>query len=736
MGALSALVRFALARAQHASVRLVAVLAMFVALVGCHAPPNLELRHWTLVVPSTAVEAPLELPTRIDDRLPRRRCTYLLHTRAVLPQELRGQALALSVPMLRAIATVRVNGQDVASSNEPLLAVYRASGPHRWHIPAELTADGELSIEMTVHHDWQQSAWLDTTPHLTRADTSDPSMQWAQVFADVLPIFAVGLLLGTGFASAVLYAFDRRKKGFAGLAVTSFTVSEYLLFEAGISQFLGPELEVPFMGACVTTGALSQVAMLHAHFSLPPPGRIWIVGWIVTLLIGVVSRDPFTSSLIVGASSIAFIACCVVYLLFICVRAYRAPVPAPTSMINLIAFTAFGLFLIPTACHWTGVRTESAVAVQSAVVGITLFALTQFYALSQMHTLALRTSETRQGEIALLNQELRRQLAERSARLSDALARLGANQGATPKLVHGATVDGDYIVVRELGKGAMGTAYLVNRISDGAVLAIKVLTNISDARIMARFAREAHIAARIQHPNLLSIIDIRFSSSGFMYLVMEYVDGSPLFAHRDRFGDLPWALVTLRGIAEGLAALHAAGIVHRDIKPDNILMTASDLPKIADFGISRMMDDPPGSEGPHASPPPRVVHPDEATASLSFRPPGSLLTEEGEIVGTPAYMAPELVGISAPPGPAADVFSFGVLAFELLTGQRPFETPPAVALLHGEVPKAPIGMDTIRTDIEPQLVRLIEASLRSPPELRPTSRELVEAFRAISERIQ
>ncbi len=730
--------RSAWARWKQGSFRLVAAVVFFLGLVGCHAPAStLELRDWKLQVPSSALETSLELPARIDDRLPRHRCTYVLRTRVALPPELRGQALALSVPMLRALATVRVNGRDVASSNEPLIAVYRASGPHRWLVPTELTTDPEISIEVTVHHDWQQSAWLDTTPHLTRADAFDPTMQWAHVFGDILPILAVGLLFGTGFASAVLYALDRRNKGFAGLAVTGFTVSEYLLFEAGITQFLGPQLEMAFMGMCVTTGALSQVAMLHSHFSLPPPGRVWTVGWIATLLVDLTFRDPFSSSLIVGRVSIAFITCCVMYLLFLCVRAYRRPVPAPTSMINFIAFAAFGACLVPTGFHWTGIRTESAAAVQSAVVGIMLYALTQFYALSQMHTLAIRTSEMRQGEIGVLNQELRRQLAERSARLSEALARLGASQSGTPQLIGGTEVDGEYRVVRQLGKGAMGTAYLVHRISDGAVLAIKVLTNISDARIMARFAREAHIAARIQHPNLLSIIDIRFASSGFMYLVMEYVDGSPLVAHRHRFGELPWALVTLRGIAEGLAALHAEGIVHRDIKPDNILMTQGGLPKIADFGISRMVDDPrpPESRPPVMPSSGQRAELDSAdtTASLSALPQGgSFLTEEGEVVGTPAYMAPELVGLREPPGPAADVFSFGVLAFELLTGRRPFDTAPAVALLRGDAPSEPLAVDAVRPDVDPRLARLIEASLRSAPELRPTSRELVEVLHVIA----
>ena len=138
----------------------------------------------------------------------------------------------------------------------------------------------------------------------------------------------------------------------------------------------------------------------------------------------------------------------------------------------------------------------------------------------------------------------------------------------------------------------MGVVYEVTRVSDGRRLALKVLTTEATGISLARLAREAEVAGKITHPNLVAIVDVDVSSAGELYIVMELVKGQSLSEARKYYGNVQWALGVLGQIASGLAALEASGIVHRDLKPANVLLTGNDntpIAKICDFGIARVM---------------------------------------------------------------------------------------------------------------------------------------------------
>jgi len=279
--------------------------------------------------------------------------------------------------------------------------------------------------------------------------------------------------------------------------------------------------------------------------------------------------------------------------------------------------------------------------------------------------------EARNREVGVLNDELRRQVTDRSRQLAEALQRMGALPlRGSSRLAPGQRIDDRYDVVRELGAGGMGAVYEVVRVTDGRRLALKVLTTATTGTSLARLAREAEVAGKIAHPNLVSIVDVDVSGTGELYLVMELVDGRPLSEARARYGNVEWALGVLAQIANGLAALHAGGVVHRDLKPGNVLLTAHDIAKIADFGIARVADE--------------AITPDPHAATISSEPasaptmPASAnpLTETGAVMGTPLYMAPELAFGVKDAQPSSDVWSFGVLAFELLVGVTPFATLP------------------------------------------------------------
>jgi hypothetical protein len=326
--------------------------------------------------------------------------------------------------------------------------------------------------------------------------------------------------------------------------------------------------------------------------------------------------------------------------------------------------------------------------------------------------------EARRREVDALNDELRRQVAERSRELTEALAR--SEGSVTPAALEvGDTFDGRYRVTRALGRGGMGAVYEVERTRDGKKLALKVVTGAMSAKHAARFAREAEIGARLQHENLVSIVDVGIAAGATPFLVMELVQGGSLEDRRARFGDAAWARPIVRQIAAGLAGLHGNRIVHRDLKPGNVLLVdngdaGAPLAKISDFGISRFgaLDD--GSE----------VDVEGATmtpGAANARPRD--LTETGGLMGTPVYMPPE-AWFGPAKHPSADVFSLGVLAYEALTGRSPFAVPPVLLVRSRQPIPTPAPLD----GVDGRVASLVLACLRVEPLDRPRAREVAEAL--------
>jgi serine/threonine protein kinase len=303
-----------------------------------------------------------------------------------------------------------------------------------------------------------------------------------------------------------------------------------------------------------------------------------------------------------------------------------------------------------------------------------------------------RNAATR--ELATVGTELRRQLAERSRDLAH-IAALMSKAKAPPRLIAGDLVDERYRVARAVGEGGMGRVYEIERLADGKRLALKVLVKVADAAALARFAREAQIAARLEHPNVVAAIDLGLLRSGAPFIVMELVAGASLAEFRDRYGDVSWALRLLAQVAEALAAMHARSIVHRDLKPANVLVTDSCV-KVADFGLSRIADE----NGVAAS-----------------------LTRSGVLMGTPWYMAPELAHGARAAQPPSDVFSLGVLAYELLARRLPYDSPPVFTPPDRSPPPL--------SGVVPELARLIDDCLRIRPEERPSAVELAHCLRAL-----
>ncbi len=319
--------------------------------------------------------------------------------------------------------------------------------------------------------------------------------------------------------------------------------------------------------------------------------------------------------------------------------------------------------------------------------------------------------EERGHEIETLNEELRHQLERRSRELSNALSSgrgLGTSTGA---LTRGAVVDARYRVESRLGAGAMGAVYECTRLTDERPVAVKVMTGILRSEQAQRFAREAEIAAKVRHENLVPLVDVGIAPEGFLYLVMELVRGNTLEDERDRFGNVDWGLPLLADVARGLVALHEAKIVHRDLKPSNVLLdrrgTNAVRARIADFGIAR----------PDESPALAATVDVNSNSALTATAPAAL-TKTGALVGTPLYMPPEAArGESSL---ASDVFALGVVVHEVLACEYPFASPPVLGARVGQ-------REALRLSprLPPSLSALVREALHPEPLRRPAAGDVL-----------
>ncbi len=262
-----------------------------------------------------------------------------------------------------------------------------------------------------------------------------------------------------------------------------------------------------------------------------------------------------------------------------------------------------------------------------------------------------------------------------------------------------------YRTGRELGRGGMARVYLAHDVKHGRDVAIKVLRpELSQSLGHDRFLREIEIAARLRHPNIVPLYDSG-ESDGALYFVMPYEEG-PSLRERLRAGPLPLpdALGVLRDVARALAYAHEHGVVHRDVKSDNVMLSG-DAAVVADFGIAK------------------------AVSAALTDAGGTELTQTGSAIGTPAYMAPEQAAGDPTIDHRADLYSFGCLAYEVLTGQPPFHGLSKHQVIAAHLMTVPPPVTTAGAAVPPALAALVARCLEKDPAARPqTAREVVRAL--------
>lgn len=748
-------------------------------LVGCSSSTSVELRTWQLSIDGREGTRSVGLPTHFDDgRIPDERLVYRLRTTTRVPPGWHGEPLQLVLPDLAAIVALRVDGVE-ALLVSPSSTGYRRRGPHTWLIPADAASDGSLELELVIEHTWTQSAWWGTVPRILPYEASDPAATAVRTFNLFASAAAIVALLEIGLASLVIYMSDRRRRVYLPFAFQGILAGFYPLFVAGWTQHVFGVYDVPVLGVTLAAACIASIYFTHDFFGLQRPSRAFVGVGALASLITVLASNPFRTTRIGGIATIAFVSIVMIYQIRTCARLLRRGPDRKSALYSLLSWLVLVVTGMPDFHWWLGLG-DLVGGVRLASIGFTLFAVFLSLLLSQKHVLSLKKSdslntelegrvaqlELRRSEIELLNEELRRQIADRASQIYSAVA-LASTHDVTASLADGEIVQGRYRAERPLGSGGMGTIYEVTRLSDGRKLALKVPREIH-GKSLARLAREAQIASTLSHPNIVAIVDVDVASAGYLYLVMELVEGTSLDQHRERFGDISWALPVLQQIAEGLAALHGVGIVHRDLKPANVLVvTSTDVApcvKIADFGISVHPEsehesdhgDDEGAAAPvdepsddavtqqrvdEASGPSTAIMPVRGKPKLAANGPqppkvatSSFLTRTGHIPGTPAYMAPELAQGRTQLSSAADVFAFGVIAHELLTGRRAFSEVPFFALLEKRGLPSPTPMLVAWPSCPVELARALDACLAVSPRERPTARELAHLLTTISAR--
>ncbi|HXK10498.1 MAG TPA: protein kinase [Vicinamibacteria bacterium] len=272
---------------------------------------------------------------------------------------------------------------------------------------------------------------------------------------------------------------------------------------------------------------------------------------------------------------------------------------------------------------------------------------------------------------------------------------------------------GPYEIVEQLGQGGMGVVFRARDTKLDREVAVKVLPKnlAEDPEALSRFEREAKAVATLSHPNILAIHDFG-REEGTLYAAMELLEGETL-RQRLHDGALPTrkALEIALEIAHGLGAAHDKGVVHRDLKPENVFLLETGQVKVLDFGLARM--DP--VQGPGG---------DVATVSLS--------TEPGRVMGTVGYMAPEQVRGKAVDA-RADIFAFGAVLHEMLTGKRAFRGESPVETLNAILKEDPPSLSESAKTVSPALERIVRRCLEKRPEERfRTAHDLAIALDAIS----
>jgi serine/threonine protein kinase len=335
---------------------------------------------------------------------------------------------------------------------------------------------------------------------------------------------------------------------------------------------------------------------------------------------------------------------------------------------------------------------------------------------------ALNETEKKNKELADANAQIERKNRE----LDKKIAEIEAAQRQADRMflaladaLPGTVIEGKYQLGDKIGAGGFGVVFRGTNLADGTPIAVKVFRPMAgndSADAAERFRREGTTLCRIQHPNAVRVYDSGISSDGIAYIVMELLVGTSLNSELRENGKVSLRRTAriIRSVCEALSSAHASGIIHRDIKPDNVFLHRSDegeIVKVVDFGIAKLMKDDTAEDT-------------EENAAL---------TRTGGVIGTPQYIAPERLNGNPYDG-KSDVYSVGVMLYQMLCGTVPFQATGnnVIKLIMSHLNDPPPPMRNFNRDIPPPVETLVMRALAKKPTERPTAKELGESLSAIA----
>jgi hypothetical protein len=647
--------------------------------------------------------------------------TYRLRVR--LPDEPRRYAIALA-PMTDAARLVvsRLDGQLVSAPIHSGTVGTTAETSHGavTRATTELTAGGDVLVTLQVSNFMHAKGGWGVAPLLGTLDELDRREQ----FRRMIDFFILGILMVVGLQYLLQFAMNRIDRSALWFALLCLTIAARLFVTGRYLADLSPTF---------STGTSLRLEYLTTYLAVPLAGRFlravfprYIAALVIQVLViisllfvtTIVLPPSIFSRFITGFQIVILMG--VTYAAIALVRALIGERDLPPALVLA------GFVMLAGCAAWDILNLNSVVVSLTTATpyGLTGFVLAQSALLALLNRRRSRELEQRNRDVQLLNEELRTQIANRSHELSHALALMASPNASATNLEAGTTLAGKYRVERQIGEGGMGKVYRAERLKDGRAVAVKLVRG-GDPRQLARFAREAELVARISHPNVVEILDFGITETAVLFLVMELVEGNSLELARERFGELAWAVPMVGQLATAVATIHELGVIHRDIKPANVLVAGNTI-KLTDFGVAQVYRplDLERSEALTTDGSAESVDPDE-TASLQ-----PALTRAGMLVGSPLYMAPELSQGAEHATPRSDVFSLGFVAYEMLTGRRPFERP----LVKARNDRTPIDpappIASLVPELPAELAAIVDQCLQFAPQTRPDAATIARAFDA------
>ena len=666
------------------------IACLVLALVGCSVDGR-PLRNWKL-----DGGGDVHLPGVLVGRaLLLRELDLVLRADVALEPSERGRDLTIVFDCYHGALALSADGHALVDTGDT------GVGEHSFAVPAALTDRPALALALAAHQDNSSAlVGLGAAPRMTVSSASHAVAAFNRHagLADVVMILTLGLVYGA------LYLLDRRRKADGAFALGAFSSLTIPLWGLGVLDSVFGSFSTFVTSLASATGGLALIAFLRLSFELGPYPRKIALIYAVGGALGALGPlfFPFGS-----AASVFLIGAQLPLIIHFGPKLARisrggekrfdATVILGAMLVASVGFVLGGLGVVINGALPFG-------AWHVELLCIPVWGIAQSLTLARQHVARSRALERTAVE-------LQHQVAERSRELADALAQI-ADRAADPIAVDW-VVDGRYRVLRRLGAGGMGTVYEVERVSDRERFALKTLRDRDDsAQVMARFAREAQIASELHHPNLVPVVDVGLAD-GRLFLVMPVIAGGSLEAERKRFGDLAWAQPRLAQIAAGLSALHERGIVHRDLKPGNVLLDRG-VARIADFGL--------------ASPRARTTERTLSISNLALDPTESprqaALTQAGDVLGTPGYIAPELATGVQDARSSSDLFAFGVLAYEMVSGRAAFHVAPVIDRLAGRTIATPAPLAGKPDAVAASIMRCLDLD----PAKRPTADELARTL--------